>query len=248
MTRAIILAAGLGSRLRPHTNNCPKGLVKVRGKPILQYQIDTLKQAGIDEIVIVTGYLGDKIKLEFSGFQIVENPRWDTTNMVASLYCAREWLRDDVIISYSDIIYSTMVLKKLLSSKASLAVCADQKFLSYWKSRFEDPLLDLESFEVSSGCISSIGQKVESIENIEAQYIGLTRFKGHGLRLLRDYLADLSSERRFDRLYMTDLLMIMIENGVCIRPVFHENQWLEIDTVNDLLLAERIIHSEIHSS
>lgn len=246
MTKAIILAAGVGSRLRPYTDDRPKGMVEVNGKPILEYQFETLKQAGVDEIIIVCGYLKDKIETACVRLNKVENKRWDTTNMVASLYCAKKWLNDDVIISYADIIYQQQVLEQLLQSDSDIIVSADKEYFRYWKLRMDDPLDDVESFVVNeSGCISSIGQKVKSLNRIEAQYIGLMRFQGAGLDALNYYLDRLSRTSGFDMMYMTDLLMTMIKGGVCLTPSYHQNNWVEIDSIKDLILAEKILRSEI---
>ncbi len=249
MTKAIILAAGVGSRLRPYTDDCPKGMVEVNGKPILEHQFETLKQAGVNEIIVVCGYLKDKISSECVRLNKIENERWNTTNMVASLYCAKEWLIDDVIISYADIIYKQPVLEQLLKSSSDIIVSADKEFLRYWKLRLANPLDDVESFVVNdAGCISSIGQKVKSLDQIEAQYIGLMRFKGAGLNVLNDYLDRLNGTSGFDMMYMTDLLMTMIEGGVCITPSYHQNDWVEIDSVEDRNLAEKILRAEISLS
>ncbi|MEE2746379.1 MAG: phosphocholine cytidylyltransferase family protein [Pseudomonadota bacterium] len=246
MTKAIVLAAGEGSRLRPYTTDRPKGMVEVNGKPILEYQYETLKQAGVDDIIVVCGYQQDKISSSSCRLIKIHNERWSTTNMVASLFCAKEWLNDDVIISYADIIYQLPVLKQLLKSEADITVSSDKEFLRYWQLRMADPLDDVESFSVNDeGFITSIGQKVESLDQIEAQYIGLMRFKGTGLEVLKQYLDRLSNTIGFNTMYMTDLLMVMIQGGVRLTPLYHQNGWVEIDTIEDLKLAERILQGKI---
>jgi L-glutamine-phosphate cytidylyltransferase len=242
MTVAIILAAGLGSRLRPFTNESPKGMVPVNGKPILHYQFEVLKKSGIEKIIVVTGYLSHKVYSLSGDIKKIENQRWKETNMVASLYCAKEWLTDDVIISYSDIIYQQSVLERLLESKGTSVVSADKEFLRYWKLRLDEPLDDVESFSVNEkSCIDNIGQKVESLNGIEAQYIGLMRFRDEGVKSLISILEKLKGTKQFDKMYMTDLLMEMIESGSCLTASFHKNSWLEIDSVDDLRLAERAL-------
>ena len=245
MTTAIILAAGVGSRLRPYTDDKPKGMVEVNGKPILQYQFDTLNSGGINDILVVTGYIKEKIVSQGGAINKIENPRWNETNMVASLYCAREWLKDDIVIGYADIIYQKSVLDKLMSNQNDIVVSADREFLRYWDLRLENPLDDVESFATDeSGCISSIGQKCNALDEIEAQYIGLMRFKGEGLNKLNETLDELSKTDAFDNMYMTDLLMHMIDNKTCLTPSYHENCWLEIDSVDDLKVAESALNFE----
>ena len=246
MTKVIILAAGSGSRLRPYTNNMPKGMVRVCGKPILEYQFETLKAAGIEEVIVVCGYQKDKIISQSLKIQKVENTRWAETNMVRSLYCAKEWLNDDIILSYSDIIYEKSVLDKILECDDDIVISSDKEFLRYWKLRLENPLNDVESFATNEqGCIIDIGQKSDSLDSIQAQYIGLMRFKKSGLDALNRILDEYSEKDEFDMMYMTDLLDHLIKKGVCLKPSYHDNSWLEIDSVDDLKLAEKALNGDL---
>jgi len=246
MTKAIILAAGTGSRLRPYTNDRPKGMVEVCGKPILEYQFETLKSAGIEDVIVVCGYKKDQIVARSINIRKVENPRWSETNMVYSLFCAKEWLSGDVIVSYSDIIYQKSVLDKVLASTSDIVISADKEFTRYWQLRLENPLDDVESFAINSrGCISDIGQKCTSLEVIEAQYIGLMRFQNLGLDALNKILFEHSKLKDFENMYMTDLLTHLIQKGHCLTPSYHDNNWLEIDTVDDLKLAEKAIKGDL---
>lgn len=107
--KAIILAAGRGSRMKGLTDDRPKCLVELEGKPLLDRQIQALGEAGCDEIAIVTGYRRDQLMnrglVEFS------NERWSETNMVSSLACAEDWLQSSpCIVSYSDI-FLTLLLR-----------------------------------------------------------------------------------------------------------------------------------------
>jgi choline kinase len=134
------------------------------------------------------------------------------------------------------------VLEKLLNRKDDIVISADKQYLRYWKLRLENPLDDVESFATDmNGCISTIGQKTNSLDEIEAQYIGLMRFKGDGLIKLNSILGQLSNTSSFDTMYMTDLLTVMINKNICLKPSYHENCWLEIDTVDDLHLAEQAL-------
>ena len=103
MTRGIILAAGRGSRMGKETEDKPKCLTILNGKPLLEWQLSALQNAGIERIEIVSGYKGNLIQkyklLTYS------NPNWSKTNMVTSLFCVPPF-KGDSIISYSDIAYS----------------------------------------------------------------------------------------------------------------------------------------------
>ena len=120
--KAIILAAGRGSRLHPYTENAPKCLTELAGRALIERQIATLKNAGVDDIIIATGYLADQ--LELAGTRQVHNPDWATTNMVESLFVADTEFGDDLIVTYSDIVYEPCVIEALLQSPHDASVAA----------------------------------------------------------------------------------------------------------------------------
>ena len=107
--KAIILAAGIGSRLHPITKSKPKCLVELFGKSIIEHQIDIFHKCGINEIVIVRGYLSEMIN--FDGIKYYDNLNYETTNMVETLFCAQDELNDSVIVSYSVFITSASAAK-----------------------------------------------------------------------------------------------------------------------------------------
>jgi len=118
--------------------------------------------------------------------------------------------------------------------------------LRYWKLRIENPLDDVESFNTNSkGCIIELGQKSDSLDSIEAQYIGLMRFQNSGIDALKTVLNNYKNSPKFDSMYMTELLMHLIQSGYCLTPNYHENGWLEIDSVDDLILAEKALNGEL---
>ncbi len=244
--RAFILAAGSGSRLHPYTENAPKGLTELGGETLIGRQIDTLRAVGIDDIVIITGYLSEMLALP--GTRQVNNERWAKTNMVESLFCAEPLFSDDILVSYSDIVYEPRVLEALLSSAHDISVVVDRKWRTYWELRFDDPLSDAESLSLNNeGCITGIGAPVTDISVIEAQYIGLMRFSRGGIDVLkrtRGLLGNVDRDwmavRPLEMAYMTDLLMEMILRGEKVHAVPVDSGWLEIDTVQDYEDAARM--------
>lgn len=232
--KAIILAAGRGSRMKNLTDECPKCLVELRGKSLLEWQLEALRQAGIDEIAIVTGYrrelLADLGLVEF------HNPRWAETNMVSSLACAHEWLQaEQCIVSYSDIFYEASAVKSLMTSEAGLAVTYDPNWLPLWIKRFGDPLLDAETFRLNAdSTLAEIGHKPESVEEVQGQYMGLLRFAPEGwseVLRIREGLTAVEC----DQMHMTDTLQEVIEGSrVAIAAIPYELSWGEVDSAEDL--------------
>ncbi|MBO4242337.1 MAG: phosphocholine cytidylyltransferase family protein [Clostridiales bacterium] len=139
--RAIIMAAGKGDRMHPVTFDIPKPLVSVNGRRMIDTVIGGLKNNGIDDIVVVTGYLGEKfeaLKEEYPGIVIVNNPLYDTCNNISSLYFAREYLDTDVIILDADqMIYNDEILDPGFEKSGYNAVRV-QGFTDEWLMQVED--------------------------------------------------------------------------------------------------------------
>ena len=244
--KAIILAAGQGTRLKSLTRNKPKCLVSLFGKPLIEWQLDAFRNCGITDISIVRGYQSQLIT--YSDISYFENSDYMNTNMVETLFCAKEKFNDDIIVSYGDIIFESSILQKLIDSKYDISVIVDQKWSSYWKKRFENPLDDAESLSYSSnGDISSIGQKVSNLNEISGQYIGLIKFKKNICQKIIEHYKKLyeislnqDSISKFKNMYMTDFLQSLINHGQSIKPVIVDNGWLELDSVDDYELYHKM--------
>lgn len=246
----IILAAGQGTRLRPLTDQQPKCLVPVAGKPILTRVLDVAKTCGIRDVVVVGGYFANQ--LQRFDVKLVLNPAFDRTNMVRSLFCAEAHFGDGFVLSYGDIFYRPDVLSAVCEADEPIAVAVDQDWEAYWKRRFEDPLLDAETLRMQAGRIVEIGGKPNSIGDIQSQYIGLLGFDAHGVQLIREALRTAEAEEAqsklsfgralsVDAMYMTDFLQGIIDRGVRVAPVPIHGGWAEIDSLADLALAEQLI-------
>ena len=113
--KAVILAAGRGSRMKNKTKDIPKCLINLKGKSLLDWQLDAILDAGINHIAIVTGYKREK--LIDRGLTEFYNSRWTKTNIFSSLMCANEWLENDqCIVTYSDIFYESSLITLLIES------------------------------------------------------------------------------------------------------------------------------------
>ena len=232
--KAIILAAGRGSRMKDLTEERPKCLVELRGKSLLDWQLDSLRAAGIDEIAIVTGY--QRERLANRGLVEFHNARWAKTNMVSSLACALTWLQaEPCIVSYSDIFYSPLAVKSLMACSASLAVTYDPNWLQLWTQRFGDPLLDAETFRLTAEHnLKEIGNKPKLVHEVEGQYMGLLRFTPEGWSEMLRIRAGLNSEQ-CDKMHMTGTLQKVIDAGrVNIAAVPYTGEWGEVDSAADL--------------
>lgn len=234
MVRGLILAAGRGSRMGNATIDKPKCLNVLAGRTLLYWQLSALKDANVNQLMLVRGYLKETLVGEF---EVVNNERWSETNMVASLFCAPP-IVGDTIISYSDIAYKSQHVKTLMASSGDITITADKKWLELWKLRFEDPLDDAESFKSNGEQLIEIGNKSNSVEEIEAQYMGLIKLSVKGWEIMQQHFESFSSERK-DKMDMTTMLNELLKNNVSINIVFIEGGWCEADSYSDILAYEK---------
>ena len=215
--KAIILAAGEGTRLRPYTLDRPKCLVEVDGRSLLDRQLAVLRAEGIQRVVLIGGYREEMLRRDDTESRV--NPRYAETNMVWTLFCAEDALEGDILLCYGDIVYSREVLQALLRSKADIAVTIDLDWEAYWRARNEDPLDDAETLKLAEdGRILEIGQKPKSLAEIEGQYMGLMKFTAQGMQLLIKTFHDAKGAgslrgKPLEKAYMTDMLQAMIDLG-----------------------------------
>lgn len=230
--KAIILAAGRGSRMNDITEHKPKCFSEIHGQRLIEWQIKALHEIGITEIFIVRGYLSDLFDFPYHYF---DNPRWQETNMLRSLEIARDVLRSSAcIITYSDIVYSSKSLRVLLDSQEDVAITYDPNWLKLWSRRFSDPLSDAESFKLDSwGYVTEIGNKSQTVEEIQGQYMGLCRTSPTGWYNIEQYLESLSP-LQVDKMDMTSLFKNLITLGVKIKGIPINEPWYEVDSASDL--------------
>lgn len=244
--RAIVLAAGEGTRLRPHTLDKPKCLVPLAGRPLLEWQAGSLRRAGVHDITVVTGYRAEQVAA--LGFATVHNDRFAETNMVASLMCARALLdgSDDVVIAYGDLVYEARHIEALAACTAPVAMTVDRDWRSLWSLRMADPLQDAETLRIGdNGNVVELGRKPSSYDEIEGQYMGLIGVRaGFAPEFVRAYdaldPAGPYDGRDRDNMYMTSFLQHLIDHVTPVAAVVGSGGWLEVDTTLDLETYESL--------
>lgn len=240
--KAIILAAGQGTRLKKYTENLPKGMLSFMGKTIIEWQIEMYKKCGIEEIIVVRGFAADKI--QYAGVKYYTNEQYADTNMVESLMCAEEEFNDDIILSYSDILFEEQMLKEMMKSTADFAVAVDDDWKAYWQKRYGKIDFDTESLSLDDdGYITELGLESPEVESIDARYIGLLKFSEAGLAHIKSIMKEAylnyedepwqQSGKPVRKAYMTDLLQEVIESGKQVKAERFHNGWIEFDTNED---------------
>lgn len=240
--QAIILAAGQGTRLKKYTENLPKGMLEFAGKTIIERQIELYRKCGIEKIIVVTGFAADKI--QYPGVTYFHNADYAVTNMVESFLIARERFSEDVILSYSDVLFSEEMLREMMRNRDDFAVAVDKNWKFYWEKRYGRVDFDTESLSLDvQGHIRSLGLENPPLEEIDARYVGLLKFSVAGLEHIltiwdRDYAAYQDrdwkqSGKNIRQAYMTDLLQALIEDGAAVQAIEFQNGWIEFDTNED---------------
>jgi choline kinase len=245
--KAIIVAAGPGSRLMPITDGKPKCLLEDGGKTILERALESLKDNGIKDIVVVRGYHGHLI--DYPNVTYCHNPDFKRNNILRSLFYAEEEMGDDFIFSYSDIVYSSDIVAKLMDSEADIALTVDVNWDKAYEGRDLHPISEAELVRVESGNVVRIGKGVVGPEEAHGEFIGLAKFSKSGAeamkaayhRVARECLASpFHRAASLEKAYMTDMIQELVDNGYLVHSVDIKGGWMEIDTTQDLERARGI--------
>lgn len=241
--KAIILAAGMSSRMMELTDDKPKCMIEMGGKTMLQRQIDTFRQYGIDDIIVVRGYMKEKI--DYAGLKYVYNKNYRRNNILESLMYAEDEMDSDIIVSYSDILFDKSVVEKLLKRKADISLIVDTDWRTHYVGRSQHPIEEAENVVVEDGRITKIGKTVNQNE-AHGEFIGLTKFSKVGVDILRENYARVKMElcnapfheaASLENAYLTDMIQELIDRGYPVVNVDIKGGWIEIDTTEDLQKA-----------
>jgi choline kinase len=234
--KCVILAAGRGRRLESITKGrYPKCLVKLRDKTLLQYEIDAARAAGLNDILVVTGYKSETVEKVASGLGIetVWNPLSEYAENILSLAIVRE-LNSDLVVINGDVLVPKEVLPMLFSIKQSALV------IDGWSSGHYDP----EAMKVTvdrSGWITSISKTIPK-KDARGEYIGVAMIRFRDMRLLRLAFSELLSSKTFWTWYESAFNLMMCNRKVfksCFLPTGCD--WTEVDTPADYRKALKIV-------
>lgn len=247
--KAIILAAGLGTRMKHMTQELPKCIaIVLNGVTLLETQLKALRSAGIREISVVRGYCADKI--DIPGLRYYQNDSYEKNNILESLFCAEKELDGDVIVSYSDIWYEADVVKRLCRCQKDIAIGVDIDWKDYYLGRKDHPITEAENVIFDSdNRVIKIGKIAADKEEVHGEFIGMMKLTRRGCEILKRHyhrakkLYEGKSFQRaslFQKAYLTDILQDMADLGVPIHCEIIGSAWKEIDTVEDFEKAENV--------
>lgn len=246
--KAIIIGAGRGSRLRHLTEEIPKTLVPILGRPMLDGVLEALAAGGLvpPNVVFICGYLKEIIQARYPALTYVENTDWERNNILASLMYAREHLKDGFVSTYADIVYRPAIVEALVRSPHDLTLACDTAWRRRYTGRSQHPETDAEKLRADGERVVELSRRIAS-EAAAGEFIGVLKASPAGAaRLCRafdearaEYAGKVFREgRTFEKAYLIDLLQHMLEKGEVMHRVDTDGGYMEIDTLEDASLAE----------
>jgi choline kinase len=227
--KVIILAAGVGSRLKPFTINMPKCLFKLgKNETILEQMICIIRKYADAEICIVTGFQHTRVEQVAAGLTVVHNPFFRVTNSISSLWFARAYLDDDTVLINSDLVFEESLFKEVLEFDSPTFVAMDSSKKSeadYKVATFNNRVVMMD----------------KDLHTFAGEYVGITRLSKDAALRLKRKIEEMVMYGQIDEWYETALVSMILDDNFelsyCDVPQF---TWTEIDTSDDLLEAKRI--------
>jgi choline kinase len=243
--RPVLIGAGRGSRLEHRTDELPKTLVPVMGRPMLDWILEALAEAGFTrkDIVFVCGYKADVLRARYPEFTYVENKEWENNNILESLVYARDYLGEGFLSSYTDIIYRGSAVKDAVASTHDKVLVCDTEWRRRYVRRTKHPETDAEKMRAEGGRVVELSRTIKS-EDASGEFIGVAKLTGDGAREMLEAYEDAKAncptlgDRPFQKAYLIHLWQRMIEKGSIFHRVDTPGGYMELDTLEDLSLAE----------
>ena len=245
--RAIIIGAGRGRRLMPTTENAPKCFAEIRGKRILDWTLEALRAGGVTDFCFIGGYRMEAVEREYPYFTFRRNDDWENNNILVSLMCAEDLMDRPFVTSYSDILFTGDIVSGLVRSSADIALGMDTDWRTHYKPRSQHPPHDAEKAILKNGRVVQVQREIP-YDAATAEFIGVAKFSKRGGEILREHYHRRRLEHwdkpyrgmpLFQKAYMIHLLQDMIEQGVEMGHADTHGQYREIDTQEDLDLAQK---------
>ena len=240
-TKSLIIAAGLGSRLKNHTESIPKCMLDFGGKTLLERQVSSDKNNGIEDFSLIRGY--KKNKINYKGIKYFDNNDYKNNNILNSIFCGEDVINGNVIISYSDILFEPFIVKRTMQSDHDISVVVDVDWRDYYIGRKDHPLSEAENVIFNSNNeVVKIGKILSDKEEVHGEFIGMIKLNHRGCEILKQnfhrvkklyWNKPFQRAKIFQKAYLTDMIQELVDIGIKVHCVIIERGWKEIDTVED---------------
>lgn len=247
INKAIIIAAGRGRRLMPTTADTPKCYAEVHGRRLLDHALAAFRGAGITDICFIGGYQIDKVKRDYPQFTFRHNAGWEHNNILLSLMHAEDQMDGGFVCCYSDILFTSDVVQRVVQHPGDIALSVDTQWLARYQHRTQHPPDDGEKVTVNNGVVTRVHRAIPPAE-AHGEYTGIAKFTPAGAKLLREHFARAKARYAgkpfreaavFEKAYLILLYQEMIEAGVKFGHADTPGNYMEVDTQEDFELARR---------
>ena len=241
--KVIIIAAGKGSRLKDLTKDSPKCMLEIGGMTVLERQLGVFRENGIKNISVIKGYKAEKIT--YPEIRYYLNDDYENNNILHSLMYAEEQMDNAFIASYSDIIFESSVVNKLLLNEDDISIVVDTDWKDSYIGRSEHPLEEAEKVIFDENLhVKEIGKMIPNdLPALSGEFIGMLKCSDKGARVFKEYFKRANDEyadkpfmraKDFKQAYITDFILYLVKNNISVSCVGIKKGWLEIDVVEDL--------------
>ena len=237
--QAILMAAGMGTRLGALAADKPKSFGEIKGKSLVDINLHMLRECGINNITIVTGYHSDMFERKYGNEQdidLIYNPFYPLTNVIGSFYMGMQNLKEDFIYMHADTICEPSILQELLASSADVVLPIDTRSC------------DEEAMKVKTkdGSVCAISKKIEA-SSCDGEFIGVTKIRTNVLKDLKENTCDLLRRGAYSE-YFEAPLQETILNGTYKTELIEtrERFWAEVDFLEDYERATRNIPAVLY--
>ena len=245
--KAIIIGAGRGRRLMPTTADTPKCYAEIQGQRMLDWAVRAFAGAGVTDICFIGGYKIERVQQDYPHFTFRHNAGWEHNNIMASLMHAEDLMDEGFVCCYSDILFTSAVVRRTLEHPADIALSVDTCWLERYQHRTLHPPDDAEKVTVSNGCVTRVHRAIEP-KAAHGEYTGIAKFTSRGAAQLRQHFhaaqgrfagKPFREATVFEKAYLIHLLQDMIEAGVRMAHADTPGSYMEVDTQQDFELARQ---------
>jgi len=258
--KAIIVAAGIGSRLGELTKYTPKSLIDVNGQSILERQISIFKKLGIFDITVIIGPYTEKFT--FKNISFIQDKNYLEHDILSSLMLARTIMYDDIIVAYGDVIFDEHILQPLINFKDLIGLGVDLNWEKNYDGRKQELKQEATTIQIKNNMCTKIVDgrelaKSKIKDNSKSsdykkqklgEFVGLMRLSKRGSsifikryeELINSHIGSFHEAPSISQAYFTDMLQELIDNDIEILPIPIQGKWCEIDTMEDLKRAKNM--------
>jgi choline kinase len=231
----------------PTTADTPKCYAEIQGRRLLDWALGAFAGAGVPDICFIGGYQIEKVRRDYPHFTFRHNQDWEHNNIMLSLMQAEDLMGEGFVCCYSDILFTSEVVRRVLDHPANIVLSVDTRWLERYQHRTQHPPDDAEKVTVWNGSVTRVHRAIAPRE-AHGEYTGIAKFTAKGAARLRQHFHQARGKFAgkpfreaavFEKAYLIHLLQDMIEAGVEIAHADTPGDYMEVDTQQDFELARQ---------